>query len=119
MSLRWFTCSSILASYGTQENIIHFALRNRLNKTACYLIRNLRGYDHLYLEQDKNCKTPLDLAKEAGYHDLAEDITEKAAVEVKDFPGGKVNNYMVYVVKCTSEYCIEKSGYIVYVLLCS
>ncbi|XP_065898785.1 uncharacterized protein [Dysidea avara] len=77
------------ASYGTQENIIHFALRNRLNKTACYLIRNLRGYDHLYLEQDKNCKTPLDLAKEAGYHDLAEDITEKAAVEVKDFPGGK------------------------------
>jgi len=45
----------------------------------------------LYLEQDKNCKTPLDLAKAAGYHDLAEDITEKAAIEVKELPGGKVS----------------------------
>ena len=73
----------------------------------------------MYLEQDKNCKTPLDLAKEAGYHDLAEDITEKAAVEVKGFPGGKVNwwlcGYKLHM--CVCVYCIGSSGYIVCIVV--
>lgn len=68
--------------YGTQENIIHFVLRNKLDKTAHYLIRNMRGYDHLFLEKDKNHKTPLDLAHSAGYDDLESDINQKAKAKV-------------------------------------
>ena len=76
-------CSSInTGPYGTQENIIHFVLRNKLNKTAHYLIRNMRGYDHLFLEQDKNHKTPFDLAHNAGFNDLESDIKQKVNSKV-------------------------------------
>ena len=69
-------------SYGTQENIIHFVLRNKLDKTARYLIRNMKGYDHLFLEQDKNRKTPFDLAHNAGFSDLESDIKQKVNSKV-------------------------------------
>lgn len=68
--------------YGTQENIIHFVLRNKLDKTARYLIRNMRGYDHLFLEQDKNHRTPFDLAHSAGFSDLESDINQKVYAKV-------------------------------------
>ena len=71
-----------IGPYGTQENIIHFVLRNKLDKTARYLIRNMRGYDHLFLEQDKNHKTPLDLAHGAGFGDLDSDIQQKINAKV-------------------------------------
>ena len=71
-----------IGPYGTQENIIHFVLRNKLDKTAHYLIRNMRGYDHLFLEQDKNRKTAFDLAHSAGYDDLKSDIKQKATAKV-------------------------------------
>ena len=71
-----------IGPYGTQENIIHFALRNKLDKTARYLIRNMRGYDHLFLEHDKNHKTPLDLAHVAGFGDLDSDIKQKMNAKV-------------------------------------
>ena len=73
-----------LGPYGTQENIIHFVLRNKLDKTARYLIRNMRGYDHLFLEQDKNHKTPLDLAQSAGFGDLDSDIKQKINAKVRE-----------------------------------
>ena len=57
-------------------------LRNKLNKTAHYLIRNMRGYDHLFLEQDKNHKTPFDLAHNAGFNDLESDIKQKVNSKV-------------------------------------
>lgn len=71
-----------IGPYGTQENIIHFVLRNKLDKTAHYLIRNMRGYDHLFLEQDKDRQTPLDLAHTVGYDDLESDIKQKVKAKV-------------------------------------
>jgi len=44
----------------------------------------MRGYDHLFLEQDKNRKTPLDLAHKAGYDDLESDIKQKATAKVSE-----------------------------------
>jgi len=43
----------------------------------------MRGYDHLFLEQDKNHKTPLDLALSAGFGDLDSDIKQKINAKVR------------------------------------
>ena len=42
----------------------------------------MRGYDHLFLEQDKNHKTPFDLAHGAGFNDLESDIKQKVNAKV-------------------------------------
>jgi len=64
--------------YGSQENLLHFALRRRFEASANHLVNAyLQSYEYVLFEKARNGDTAADLASKAGLKVLEDSIRRK------------------------------------------
>jgi len=64
--------------YGSQENLLHFALRRRYEASSTHLVNAyLQNYEYVLFEKARNGDTAADLAKKADLKALESSIRKK------------------------------------------